>query len=64
MLLTTSMFLFQPNASVSADNDNYASSHKTPGKRSYGKQIALHTAGMEVQFSSTRSSKLIKKEKI
>jgi hypothetical protein len=53
MLLTTFMSLFQPHASVSGDNDNSTSSHKTPGKRSSGKQIALETAGMEGQFSST-----------
>ncbi|KAK2420831.1 hypothetical protein QL285_031524 [Trifolium repens] len=45
--------LSTPHASVSGDNDNSTSSHKTPGKRSSGKQIALETTGMEGQFSST-----------
>ncbi|WJX15639.1 hypothetical protein P8452_05756 [Trifolium repens] len=44
----------QPNASVSADNECSASSHKTPAKRSAAKNVTLDTVGMEVELSSTR----------
>jgi hypothetical protein len=64
MLLTRIISLFQPNASGTGDNANSASSHKTPAKRSSPKQSALETPVMEIQFSSTRAAKLIKKEKI
>jgi hypothetical protein len=64
MFLTRIMFIFQPNVSGTGDNANSASSHKTPAKRSSPKHSALETAGMEIQFSSTRAAKLIKKEKI
>ncbi|WJX70134.1 hypothetical protein P8452_54278 [Trifolium repens] len=56
--------LSTPNVSGTGDNANSASSHKTPAKRSSPKHSALETAGMEIQFSSTRAAKLIKKEKI
>ncbi|WJX42669.1 hypothetical protein P8452_29876 [Trifolium repens] len=56
--------LSTPNASGTGDNANSASSHKTPAKRSSPKQSALETPVMEIQFSSTRAAKLIKKEKI
>ncbi|KAK2398312.1 hypothetical protein QL285_048265 [Trifolium repens] len=46
--------LSTPNASVSADNECSASSHKTPAKRSAAKNVTLDTVGMEVELSSTR----------
>jgi hypothetical protein len=64
LLITFEWFFFQPNASVSANNEGSASSHKTPAKRSAAKNVQLDTIGMEVQLSSTRNRKLIKKEKI
>ncbi|MCI03655.1 hypothetical protein A2U01_0024695 [Trifolium medium] len=54
----------QPNASASAENDLSASAQKTPGKRSAGKPVSNDQANLDSQFSSTRSGKLIKKEKI
>ncbi|WJX79954.1 hypothetical protein P8452_63017 [Trifolium repens] len=56
--------LSTPNASVSAENDFSASSHKTPGKRGAAKNLPIETVGMETQLSSSRGRKLIKKEKI
>ncbi|MCH92948.1 hypothetical protein A2U01_0013894 [Trifolium medium] len=56
--------LSTPNVSASAENDMSASSHKTPAKRSSAKQISIDNTNLESQFSSTRSGKLIKKEKI
>jgi hypothetical protein len=56
--------VFQPNASVSAENEFSASSHKTPGKTGAAKILPIETVGMETQLSSSRGRKLIKKEKI
>jgi hypothetical protein len=56
------VLISQPNVYVAADNE-MSSSQKTPAKRSAGKQIQLEITNLESQFSSTRSGKLIKKEK-
>ncbi|WJX64181.1 hypothetical protein P8452_48995 [Trifolium repens] len=56
--------LSTPNASVSAENEFSASSHKTPGKRGAAKNLPIETVGMETQLSSSRGRKLIKKEKM
>ncbi|KAK2363142.1 hypothetical protein QL285_088152 [Trifolium repens] len=53
----------QPNVSASAENDMSAASHKTPAKRNVAKHQPLENTNLESHFSSTRSGKLIKKEK-
>ncbi|XP_045789228.1 uncharacterized protein LOC123884216 isoform X5 [Trifolium pratense] len=56
--------LSTPNVSASADNDLSASSHKTPATRIAVKPLTVDPINLESQFSSTRSRKVIKKEKI
>ncbi|PNX92120.1 hypothetical protein L195_g015252 [Trifolium pratense] len=53
-----------PNLSATADNDISANSHKTPAKRSAAKGQSLEFTNLDSPLSSTRSRKLIKKEKI
>jgi hypothetical protein len=40
-----------------------ASSNKTPAKRVASKTVSIEQTNLDAQFSSTRSGKLIKKEK-
>ncbi|WJX54921.1 hypothetical protein P8452_40751 [Trifolium repens] len=56
--------LSTPNSSGTGDNDLSASTVKTTGKRSAGKHIQLDGTNLDSQFSSTRTGKLIKKEKL
>jgi hypothetical protein len=56
--------LFQPNVSTSADKVLSGSSQKTPAKRIAVKEVPLDSDKLSSQFSSTRGTKLIKKEKI
>jgi hypothetical protein len=56
--------LFQPNVSTSADKVLSGSSQKTPAKRIAVKEVPLDSDKLSSRFSSTRGTKLIKKEKI
>ncbi|XP_045816584.1 uncharacterized protein LOC123909747 isoform X1 [Trifolium pratense] len=53
-----------PNVSGSAENDISPSSQKTPAKRTASKEQPADSLNVDSQASSTRSGKLIKKEKI
>ncbi|KAK2444080.1 hypothetical protein QL285_015134 [Trifolium repens] len=56
--------LSTPNVSTSADKVLSGSSQKTPAKRIAVKEVPLDSDKLSSQFSSTRGTKLIKKEKI
>ncbi|KAK2363415.1 hypothetical protein QL285_088405 [Trifolium repens] len=54
----------QPNSSATGDNDTSASNVKSSGKRSAAKHPQMDGSNLDSQFSSTRTGKLIKKEKL
>ncbi|XP_045805054.1 uncharacterized protein LOC123898203 isoform X2 [Trifolium pratense] len=56
--------LSTPNVSASSENDISPSSQKTPAKRTAAKEQPVDSLNLDCQASSTRSGKLIKKEKI
>ncbi|KAK2411014.1 replication protein A 70 kDa DNA-binding subunit B [Trifolium repens] len=54
--------LSTPNVTSPGDTDMSDSSHKTPAKRVASKTISIDQTNLDAQFSSTRVTKLIKKE--